>query len=113
MSTTPITPRQVPAKRRGTYIATAVAAAVLAGIAVDTKVVNIGGENDIRQGAFSPDAFGEEQFPRIQTLVAERAIDAAKLAPAVLSDKAAAAKQFGTISSTGAIMMVTSLRGCG
>ncbi len=106
MTTTPVTSRQAPAQRRSTYIATAVAAAVLVGIAVDTKIVHIGGENDIRQGAFSPDAFGEEQFPRIQTLVAERAIDAAKLAPAVLADKTAAAKQFGTISSTGAIMMV-------
>jgi predicted lipoprotein len=92
--------------RRGLYIAAGLAGALIAAIALDTTVVPIGGENDMRQAAFSPDAFGEKEFPRIQAYVNGRAVDALQLAPAVLADKAAAAKQYGTPSSTGAIMMV-------
>jgi predicted lipoprotein len=98
--------RALPAWRRGPYILGGLAVLLVAAIALDTAVVPIGGENDARQAAFSPDAYGETEFPRIQTVVAERAVDALTLAPAVLADRAAAAKQYGTASSTGAIMMV-------
>lgn len=81
------------------------AVVVIAAMALDTTVVRIGGENDLRKAAFSPDAYGEQEFPRIQAFVTEKAVDALKLGPAVLADKAAAAKEFGTASSTGAIMM--------
>ena len=87
------------------YVIAGLAVAVVAAMALDTTVVRIGGENDLRQAAFSPDAYGDQEFPRIQTYVTEKAVDALKLGPAVLADKAAAAKEFGTASSTGAIMM--------
>lgn len=96
--------RTVP--RRGRFIIGALAAAVVVAMAIDTTVVRIGSERDVRQQGFSADTFGEEQFPRIQSVVEGKAVDAATLGPAVLADKEAAAKQYGTPSSTGAIMPV-------
>lgn len=100
------TPKAPAASRRGLMIAIGLGVVVLAAIALDTKVVEIGSEADVRQEAFSPDQFGEKEFPRIQTFVVEHAIDAATFGPAVLADKKAAAAQYGTASSTGAIVPV-------
>lgn len=101
-----LAPKAQTAPRRGRLIIGALAAAVVAAIAIDTTVVRIGSERDARQQAFSADEFGEEQFPRIQAFVDGKAVDAVTLGPAVLGDKDAAAKQYGTPSSTGAIMPV-------
>ncbi len=101
-----LAPKAQTAPRRGRLIIGVLAAAVVIAMAVDTTVVRIGSERDARQQGFSADAFGEEQFPRIQTFVDGKAVDAAALGPAVLGDKDAAAKQYGTPSSTGAIMPV-------
>lgn len=107
MSTTTVpTPKAPAAPRRSLLVALALGAAVLAGIALDTTVVKIGSDGDVRQQAFSPDKFGEEEFPRIQADIEKRAVDAQTLAPALLADKAAAAKTYGTASSTGAIIPV-------
>lgn len=92
--------------RRGLWAALAVTTAVVLGMALDTTIVPIGSESDVRQQAFSPDGFGTAEFPRIQALVTEKAVDGVAIAPEVLADKAAAAKKYGTASSTGAIMMV-------
>lgn len=100
-------PKAPAPSRRGLLIGVAVAVLLAAGIAFDTTVVPIGSEADVRVQAFSPDSYGQEQFPRIQAFVQEKAVDAATLAPAVLADKNAAAEQYGTASSTGAIMFVT------
>lgn len=100
------TPKAPAAPRRGLMIAIGLGVLVLAAIALDTKVVEIGSQGDVRQEAFSPDQFGEKEFPRIQTFVVEHAVDAATLGPAVLADKKAAATQYGTASSTGAIVPV-------
>ena len=87
-------------------ISIGVAVLVLAAIAYDTKVVRLGDGDSGMPQAFSPDRFGTEQFPRIQEFVIKRAVDAPTLATAVLADKAAAIKQYGAESSTGAIMPV-------
>lgn len=100
-------PKAPAPSRRGLYISLGVAALVLVGMAIDTTVVPIGSEADVRQQAFSPDNYGQAEFPRIQAVVKEKAVDAATLAPAVLADKDAAATQYGTPASTGAIMFVT------
>jgi predicted lipoprotein len=100
------TPKAAATPRRGLMIAIGLGIVVLAAIAFDTKVVDIGSEGDLRQEAFSADAFGEKEFPRIQTFVVEHAVDAATFGPAVLADKKAAAAQYGTPSSTGAIVPV-------
>lgn len=99
-------PKAPSAPRRGLMIALGVGAAVLAVIALDTAVVPIGSDNDVRKQAFSPDTFGDKEFPRIQAYVLEKAADGVTIAPEVLADKAAAAKKYGTSSTTGAIMMV-------
>ncbi|RNF33688.1 DUF2291 family protein [Paracoccus methylarcula] len=105
-SSTPA-PKAPAPSRRGLIIGGVLAAAVAAGIALDTTVVQIGSESDARQQAFSPDSYGEGEFPRIQAFVQGKAVDAATLAPAVLADKDAAAEEYGTPASTGAIMPVT------
>lgn len=99
-------PKAPAAPRRTLYISVALALAVAAAIGFDTTVVHIGSDADVRQQAFSPDTFGETEFPRIQAYITEKAVDAATIAPEVLADKAAAGKKYGTVSSTGSIMMV-------
>lgn len=107
MSTTPaMTPKAATGSRRGLMISIGLGIVVLAAIALDTTVVQIGSEADVRQQVFSPDEFGKKEFPRIQAFVDGKAVDAATLGPAVLADKNAAAKQYGTASSTGAILPV-------
>lgn len=94
------------APRRGLMIASALGIAVLAAMALDTTVVHIGSDADVRQQAFAPDSFGEAEFPRVQAAVEAKAVDALVLAPAALADKVAAGQQYGTASSTGSIMSV-------
>ena len=106
MSTATATPKAAPAPRRTRLIVALLAIGVVAAIALDTTVVEIGSEQDARQQAFSPDAFGTEAFPRIQSFVEENAVDAGTLGPAVMADKASAAEEYGVASSTGAIMPV-------
>jgi predicted lipoprotein len=107
MNAIPTHAPKAPAKpRRNLLIAIGLGVAVLAAIGFDTKVVKIGSENDVRQEAFSPDEFGKKAFPRIQAFVERHAVDAATFAQAVLADKKAAAKQYGTASSTGAIIPI-------
>ncbi|MBK4217084.1 DUF2291 domain-containing protein [Paracoccus caeni] len=99
-------PKALRPSRRGIYITVATAALVLAGIAFDTTVVHIGSDADVRQQAFSPDTYGTEQFPRIQTFVTEKAVDAQTLAEAITADKDAAVTEYGTAASTGAIIPI-------
>lgn len=99
-------PRAPSGPRRGLLFGLGAAAIVLVAIALDTTVVRIGSEGDVRQQAFSADRYGEEQFPRIQAHIEERAADAPALAAAIAADREAAAEQYGTPSSTGSIMMV-------
>lgn len=106
MSTDTAAPKAAPAPRRTRLIVALLAIGVVAAIALDTTVVEIGSEQDARQQAFSPDAFGADEFPRIQDFVEENAVDAGTLGPAVMEDKAAAAEEYGVASSTGAIMPV-------
>lgn len=99
-------PKAPASSRRGLYISVALAVAVLAGIALDTKVVHIGSDADVRQQAFSADSYGEKEFSRIQALVTEKAVEAPTLAEAIAADKDAAATEYGTPASTGAIIPV-------
>ncbi len=102
--TKPTTQKARPKTRR--LILAGVVLAVLAGIALDTKVVQIGSQEDTRTQAFNPDAFGDANFPAIRDAIVKRAVDAATLAAAVEADPKAAATTYGTPSTTGAILMV-------
>jgi predicted lipoprotein len=107
MSTAQAPVARAPKNSRGALILSALAAIiVLAGIAYDTKVVRLGGSLDESKQAFSPDEFGQKTFPAIQELVTKRAAEATALGPAVLADKAAAGKQYGVETPTGAIIPV-------
>ncbi|MBP6999998.1 DUF2291 domain-containing protein [Amaricoccus sp.] len=96
-----------PRRSRGTLIAAGVAALLVAGIAVDTKVVVMGSEHDVRADVFSPEAFGAEQFPTIQAFVAERAVPAADLAAQLAADKDAATAAHGVKAGVGYVMPVS------
>lgn len=100
-------PKAPAPSRRGLIISAGVAVAVVATMALDTTVVQVGSDADVRAQAFSPDNYGQTEFPRIAEFVKGKAVDAATLAPAVLADKNAAAEQYGTPASTGAIMFTT------
>lgn len=99
-------PKAPASPRRGLFLAAAFTVAVIGAMAADTTIIHIGSDADLRQQAFSPDAFGAAEFPRIQSLITEKAADGLAIAPEVLADKAAAGKKYGTASSTGSILMV-------
>ena len=99
-------PKAPAPSRRGLIVSAALAVAVLAGIALNTKVVHIGSDADVRQQAFSPDAYGQGEFPRIQEFVVKRAGPAPEVAAALAADKDQAIAQYGTPSTTGAIISV-------
>ncbi|MDL4914500.1 MAG: DUF2291 domain-containing protein [Enterobacterales bacterium endosymbiont of Blomia tropicalis] len=80
--------------RRYTFIGIAVIA-VIGAMALDTKVVKIGSANDVQEQAFSPDTYGNKNFPDIQKDVISRAVDAKTLAEAVLANQQEAAKKYG------------------
>ncbi|MFW2543717.1 DUF2291 family protein [Primorskyibacter sp. 2E107] len=92
--------------RRGLYIAIA-AVVVLGAIALDTTVVTVGSEADLRQQAFEPDRFGAAEFPRIREAVQARAAEAATLAADLKADKAAAIAAHGTMAGAFPVMAVT------
>jgi predicted lipoprotein len=76
-------------------IASAATAILLAAMAIDTKVVKIGSAADVQPGVFSAAEFGKSEFPKIQSAIENRAVDAAAIASAIAKDQAAAAKQYG------------------
>jgi predicted lipoprotein len=97
-----------PGKGNLKIIVSAIATIVVIGaIALDTKVVKIGSESDVRQQAFSPETFGAEQFPKIQADVEKRAVAASELATAIVADKKAAGEKYGVATSTGPVIPVT------
>ncbi len=91
--------------RRKAIIGIAVVALVGA-IALDTTVVRVGSDADLRQQAFNPDNFGKTEFPRIRDVVIERAPDAVKLAEELAADKKAAIAAYGTMAGAFPVMPV-------
>lgn len=83
------------------------AAVVLGAMALDTKVVRVGSQEDLRQQAFNPDRFGAETFPRVRDYVVGKAPAAPALYEALVADKDAAIAEFGTKAGIGAVMPVT------
>lgn len=83
-------------KRARLYMVLGVVA-VLGAIALNTKVVEIGSVDDVRQQAFNPDRFGLDEFPRIRDIVIERAPEASALAGELVADKKAAIEKYATV----------------
>ncbi|WP_416067907.1 DUF2291 domain-containing protein [Rhizobium sp. ZK1] len=108
MNTQPAHATSAPGKGNFKLIVSAVVAiAVVGAIALDTTVIKIGSESDVRQQAFSPESFGAEQFPKIQADVEKRAVAAPDLAAAIAADKKAAGEKYGVATSTGPVIPVT------
>ncbi len=80
---------------------------VIGAIAADTTVVKIGSAHDVREQGFQPEAYGAEEFPKVQTDVEKRAVDAVTLATAVLGDKKAAGEKYGVATTTGPVLPVS------
>lgn len=93
--------------KRYVWILGAAAIALVGAMALDTKVVVIGSQHDVREQKFSSDAFGEQEFPKIQENVGKRAVDAVELAKAIQADKQAASQKFGVATSTGPVLPVS------
>lgn len=92
---------------RRKLVGAAVVVAVLVAIALDTQVVRIGSEQDLRQQAFDPDSFGAEQFPKVKSFVQERAAEAPVLASLIADDKNSAVDAHGTMAGAFPVMAVT------
>jgi predicted lipoprotein len=108
MSTSTKVPEQPRAGwSRTQLVIAAVAAVVVLAIALDTKVVKIGSDQDASAAAFSPETFGTTEFPKIRASIEERAVDAKVLADALAADKAAATKQYGVPAGVGAVFPVS------
>ena len=89
------------------WLLTLSAAALLGAITVDTTVVAIGSDADLRQLAFDPDRYGAAQFPQIRAYVLETAPDAATLHAEIDVDKDAAITNYGNKTGIAAVMPVT------
>ena len=89
------------------WIGIAAAVVLVAAMALDTAVVEIGSEHDVREKKFSPQTYGAEQFPIIKQSVETRAVDAVELAAAIAADKKAAGEKYGVKTTTGPVIPVT------
>ncbi|MEF0941232.1 DUF2291 domain-containing protein [Rhizobium sp. BR 362] len=89
------------------WASVAAAVIVIAAIGFDTTVVKIGSEHDVREQAFSPEAYGAQEFPKVQANVEQRAVAAVDLANAIAADKKAAGEKYGVATSTGPVMPVS------
>ncbi len=80
---------------------------LLVAMALDTTVVRVGSDQDARVQAFSPEAYGEAEFPRIQGLIKERAVPAEVLAARIAEDQDAAVEEHGVVSNGTPVFAVT------
>ncbi|MHA7875412.1 DUF2291 family protein [Roseivivax sp.] len=90
-----------------TLLGGAALVAILAAMALDTKVVVIGSEEDVQDEVFDPASYGQAQFPRIRDSILERAVPAPELAAAVAEDSTAAGQEFGVGEGFGPVVPVT------
>jgi predicted lipoprotein len=89
------------------WLGIAAVVVLVAAMALDTTVVEIGSEHDVQEKKFSPQTFGAEQFPIIKQSVETRAVDAVELAAAIVADKKAAGEKYGVKTTTGPVIPVT------
>lgn len=80
---------------------------LLGAMVLDTKVVRTGSDEDIQDDVFSAAEYGATEFPRLQRLIEERAVEALTLSAAIAADKDAAAEQYGTPAGIGPIFSVS------
>lgn len=93
--------------RRRLLAGAATAAALVTAMALNTKVVVIGSEQDARQQAFSPDAYAQAEFPQIRHYILENAVDARVLWEDIQIDKTAASQKHGVSAGAGSVIPVS------
>lgn len=106
MTDTPTAPARVASPSRRRVIVGAAVIALLAGIAMDTTVVRIGSDGDLRVQAFNPDTYGQGEFPRIRDFVIDRAAEATVLADKLSTDKTAAIADHGRMAGAFPVLAV-------
>ena len=74
---------------------------LLAAMVLDTKVVRIGSAEDVQASVFSAASYGKTVFPKVQSAIEDRAVDAAVLAAALARNPAAAEAQYGVPAPAG------------
>lgn len=94
-------------KARGRLVGGFCLLALLGAMVWDTQVVEIGADVGAQENVFSAKRFGEKQFPIIRKSVESRAIEADKLAQAVLDDATAAGEKYGVGDGIGPVVPVT------
>lgn len=104
-------PKEVLAGRRSgsryrAFVLPAVVVLVLVAMVLDTKVLPIGAKENSGTDAFSAEAYGKKEFPRIQAELEKAAVDAKVLALAIAADSAAAGEKYGKPGSVGPMFPV-------
>jgi predicted lipoprotein len=108
MTATTATP--APGDRKGTRrLSTGAKRGILVGIIVvvlialglGTKVVPDGSSAAQSTESFSAKTWGAKNFPKIQSAIEKKAVDAPTLAQAISTDQAAATKKYGVYGGTG------------
>lgn len=74
---------------------------LLVAMGLNTKVVSIRSQVAAQPGAFDPAAYGVAEFPKIQSQIEGRAVDAATLAAAIAKDATAAGTKYGVPGEIG------------
>jgi len=98
--------RSAKTTRRRIILAAGVAL-LLGAMALDTTVVEIGGDSDMRQQAFNPNRFGQDHFPRIRDFVQQKAPEAPQLAQELRDDRAGAIARHGTMAGAFPVIPVS------
>ncbi len=89
--------------RTGLRVVAAAGAALilLVAMVLDTKVVKIDAAGGAPPGTFSAADYGRSEFPKVQSAIVARAVDAGTLASAVAKDPSSAAREYGVDSGIG------------
>ena len=92
--------------RKRLFVLLAVIFLVFVAMALDTKIVGIGSTEDSRLDAFSPQAYGKKEFPKVQAAIERAAVDVTMLAASIAEDKSAAGEKYGKPGSVGPIFPI-------
>lgn len=88
------------------FVIPAAVVILIAAMALDTKIVGIGSDEDAQSAVFSAEEYGRTTFPKVQTDIEARAVDGVVLATAIAADRKAAEKQYGVGEGVGPVMSV-------
>lgn len=94
-------------KKRTLLVSAVAAIALIAGMAMDTKIIKNGSAEDLRKQAFSPDRFAQSEYPKIKDFVLSKAVSATTLFDALQTDSKAATTKYGVKSGIGSIVPVS------